>query len=152
MRADQSLFVIVVGCGRLGVYLADHLSRQGHSVVVVDANHTAFANLSTEYSGFKVEGDATELAVLKQAKINEADVVVGATHNDNVNLMIAQIARKVFNVPKVMARILEPQREELCHTLGIVTICPTTLAGDGILASIRGFSTPAQEGADPCTP
>ncbi len=152
MPADRSLFIIVVGCGRLGTYLADHLSHEGHSVVVIDTNCAAFAYLSAEYSGFKVEGDATELAVLKQAKINEADIVVGATHNDNVNLMIAQIAQKVFNVPKVMARILEPQREKLCHTLGIVTICPTTLAGDGILASIRGFSIPAQEGADPCTP
>ncbi|MBN1360217.1 MAG: TrkA family potassium uptake protein [Sedimentisphaerales bacterium] len=143
MRTDKSLFVIVVGCGRLGVYLADRLSHEGHSVVVVDSDHAAFANLSTEYSGFKVEGDATELGVLKQAKISEADIVVGATHNDNVNLMIAQIARKIFNVPKVMARIFEPQREELCHTLGIATICPTTLAGDGILASVRGSSAPA---------
>lgn len=147
MQAGKSLFVIVVGCGRLGVYLADRLSHEGHSVVVVDTNHAAFASLSAEYSGFKVEGDATELAVLKQAKVDQADIVIGATHNDNVNLMIAQIAQRVFNVPKVMARIFEPQREELCRTLGIVTICPTTLAGDGILASVRGYSTPAPGGS-----
>lgn len=141
MGADRSLFVIVVGCGRLGTYLADHLSHEGHSVVVVDTSGDAFANLSTEYSGFKVEGDATELAVLKQAKIDEADIVIGATHNDNVNLMIAQIAQKIFRVPRVVARVFEPQREELCHALGVATICPTTLAGDGILGLIREFST-----------
>lgn len=147
MGAERSLFVIVVGCGRLGTYLADDLSRQGHSVVVIDTDHRSFANLSTAYSGFKVEGDATELAVLRQAKIDQADVVVGATHNDNINLMIAQIAQEIFNVPRVVARIFEPQREELCRALGVVTICPTTLAGDRILGAIGEFSTACESGS-----
>jgi len=58
-------YIVIVGCGRLGAHLANHLSRDGHSVVAIDTEDRAFGNLSPEYSGFKVEGDATELAVLQ---------------------------------------------------------------------------------------
>jgi len=87
----SDLFIVIVGCGRLGSHLANQLSRAGHGVVVIDTNEHAFGNLSPEYSGFRVEGDATELAVLKQAKVNKADLVVATTRADNINLMVAQV-------------------------------------------------------------
>jgi trk system potassium uptake protein TrkA len=133
MSSRQAFFIVVIGCGRLGTYLANKLSGGGHSVVVVDINPSKFENLSSEFSGFKIEGDATELAVLKQAKAEKADALIAATSDDNVNLMIAQVAKKIFNVPKVVARVFEPSRGSLYRDLGIETICPTLIAGDSFL-------------------
>jgi trk system potassium uptake protein TrkA len=98
MTATKGLFIIVVGCGRLGSYLANKFSHDGANVVVVDHDERAFDALQAEYSGFKVEGDATEFAVLKQAR-RKADIVIRTTQDDNVNIMIAQIAQKVFRAP-----------------------------------------------------
>jgi trk system potassium uptake protein TrkA len=146
MDAGQGLFIIVVGCGRLGSYLANQLSGAGAGVVVVDSEERAFESLSSEFGGFKIEGDATELAVLKQARIEKADVVVGATHDDNANMMIAQIARKVFQVPQAIARVQEPRRVDLCRALGISSICPTAIAGDLVLQILAQAPAAGQDG------
>ena len=129
-------YIVIVGCGRLGSHLASQLSRDGHSIVVVDTNADAFGGLSPEYSGFRIEGNGAELAVLKQAKIDQADVVIAATREDNVNLMVAQVARRIFNVPRVLARVFDPRREEVYRDLGVDTVCPTTLASGVLLARI----------------
>ncbi|HEV57173.1 MAG TPA: TrkA family potassium uptake protein [Phycisphaerales bacterium] len=132
------LFVVIVGCGRLGSYLANRLSRAGHGVVVIDAEEHAFGNLSPEYSGFRVEGDATELAVLKQAKVNQADLVIATTRADNINLMVAQVAKTEFGVARVLARVFEPRREAVYRCLGVETICPTAVAGEMFLKAVGG--------------
>ena len=132
----SDLFIVIVGCGRLGSHLANQLSRAGHGVVVIDTDEHAFGSLSPEYSGFRVEGDATELAVLKQAKVDKADMVIATTRNDNVNLMVAQVARTVFAVPRVLARVFEPARKPIYRRLGIESICPTSVAADLFLESI----------------
>ncbi|NIV35869.1 MAG: NAD(P)-binding domain-containing protein, partial [Anaerolineae bacterium] len=98
-------YVIVVGCGRIGSLLANRLSSLGSSVVVIDREESAFQNLSTEFSGFRVTGDAAELAVLRQARIDKAECLLAITSHDNVNLMVAQVAQTVFSVPQVMARV-----------------------------------------------
>lgn len=133
--ADEQ-FIVIVGCGRLGSFLANRLSRVGHGVVVIDSDDRTFGKLSPEYSGFRIEGDATELAVLKQAKMDEADLVVATTREDNVNLMIAQVAKAEFGVARVLARVFEPRREEAYRRLGVETICPTAVAADLFLRSI----------------
>jgi trk system potassium uptake protein TrkA len=132
----SDLFIVIVGCGRLGSHLANRLSRAGHSVVVIDRDEQAFRNLSGEYSGFRVEGDATELAVLKQAKVDQADMVIAATRDDNVNLMVTQVARTAFAVSRVLARVFEPARKGVYHRLGIESICPTSVAAELFLESI----------------
>jgi trk system potassium uptake protein TrkA len=132
----SDLFIVIVGCGRLGSHLANRLSRAGHSVVVIDRDEQAFGNLSGEYSGFRVEGDATELAVLKQAKVDQADMVIAATRDDNVNLMVTQVARAAFAVSRVLARVFEPARKPVYHRLGIESICPTSVAAELFLESI----------------
>jgi len=149
MSPDQRLFIIIVGCGRLGSYLANRLSRDGHSVVAVDSNESAFDALSAEYSGFRVEGDATEFAVLKQAKIGKADLVIATTREDNINLMVAQVARKVFRVPRVMARVFEPEREKIYRDFGIETICPTSISGDVFLESLMKSPVITEKGSRP---
>lgn len=132
----SDLFIVIVGCGRLGSHLANQLSRTGHGVVVIDSKEHAFGNLSPEYSGFRVEGDATELAVLKQAKVNKADLVISTTRKDNINLMVAQVAKAEFAVPRVLARVFEPRREAVYRRLGVETICPTAVAAEMFLNSV----------------
>jgi trk system potassium uptake protein TrkA len=136
MAAD--FFVVIVGCGRLGSNLATRLSAAGHGVVVIDADERAFDNLSAEYSGFRLEGDAAELAVLRQAKVHQADLLIATTLDDNVNLIVAQVAKAAFAVPRVLARVFQPKREEVYRRLGVETICPTTVAVDLFLAAVAG--------------
>lgn len=127
-------YIIIAGCGRLGVHLANQLSRQGHSVVVIDVNDAKFRNLSAEFSGFRLEGNASELAMLKQAKASSADKLIAVTRDDNVNLAIAQIAHVVFKVPVVFARVNDPQREAIFREFGVRTVCPLLLAHDDLLS------------------
>jgi trk system potassium uptake protein TrkA len=134
----NSLYIVIVGCGRLGSGLANQLSRIGHSVVVIDSDETTFEDLSSDFSGFRIVGDATQLAVLRQAKLKDADVFFATTHGDNVNLMVAQVARKLFDVPQVLARVFDPRREEVYNQLGIETICPTSVAAEMFLLAVAG--------------
>jgi trk system potassium uptake protein TrkA len=137
MTSNHNLYIVVVGCGRLGSLLANKLSNEGHSIVVIDISTVAFDALTPDqFSGFRIEGDATELAVLKQAKIDKADAVIGATHDENVNIMVAQIAKKKFNVPKVFVRIFDSDKESFCNAIGIEFVCPTTMAAEKMIASL----------------
>ncbi|MEW6669431.1 MAG: TrkA family potassium uptake protein [Thermodesulfobacteriota bacterium] len=137
---------MIVGCGRLGSHLANQLSHVGHSVVVIDAEEATFNDLSPDFSGFRVQGDATQMAVLREAKLKRADVFFATTHEDNVNLMVAQVARKVFQVPHVLARVFDPMRQQVFDRLGIETICPTSVAAEMFLLSVASDRAARGEG------
>jgi len=139
-------YIVIVGCGRVGSLLANQLSRAGNSVVVIDREEATFSNLSSDFSGFRVDGDATQMAVLKEAKLKKADILIATTHDDNVNLMVAQVAKKIFNVPHVQARVFDPKREQVYAQLGIDTICPTSVAADLFLKAVAN-GTGEREGA-----
>jgi trk system potassium uptake protein TrkA len=130
--------VIIVGCGRLGAMLANQLSSSGSNVVVVDRDEASFNNLSTEFSGFRITGEAAELATLRRAKIDKADCLLAITPHDSVNLMVAQVARTVYQVPKVIARVFDPSRQAVYHEFGIETICPTQLSAEMFLSALQG--------------
>lgn len=132
----RSRYIVLVGCGRLGSRLANQLSRAGDSVVVIDRREAAFGDLSPDFSGFCVLGDATQMQVMKEAKVQEADIFIAATQEDNVNLMVAQVARKMFGVTRVLARVFDPRREEIYARLGIDTVCPTSLSADMFLRAV----------------
>lgn len=125
-------YIIIIGCGRLGSHLANLLSASKKSVVVIDKTEESFKRLTSNFSGFTIEADAIEEEVLEEAKIDQADVVVSVTNDDNTNIMIAQIAKKIYNVPKVIARLIEPNKQKIYNQLGIVTICPTILSAEEI--------------------
>jgi len=133
---SKTLFIVVVGCGRLGSLLANGLSGQGHSVVVIDQREEAFAELSTEFSGFKVVGDAVESETLRKARTADADCLIAAAEEDNVNLMVAQVAKEVFGVKRVIARVAEPARELAYRQFDIETVSPTSLAGERVLTAL----------------
>lgn len=134
---SDSQYIVIAGCGRLGSYLSNQLSREGHSVVVIDKKAAGFAHLSADFSGFRLEGDATQMLTLKAAKTHMAHALIATTHDDNVNLMVAQVARELFKVPKVMARVFDPRREQIYSRLAIETVCPTTVAAAMLLERLN---------------
>lgn len=127
---------LIVGCGRFGSFLANRLSTEGNSVIIIDINPDAFNALSPEFSGFTLEGDATEFNILEKAKISQADVLIASTRDDNINLMVGQVAGKICGVSHVFARLYNPKRVETFRELGIQTICPPLIAGEKLLGII----------------
>ena len=118
---------VIMGCGRVGGRLAGLLDVDGHSVTVVDNNSQSFRRLPPGFKGVALAGNGLDQEVLKKAGIEEADVFVAVTQGDNRNVMAAQIAKHIFNVPRSMCRIYDPLRQELYNTLGLETISPTTV-------------------------
>jgi trk system potassium uptake protein TrkA len=129
----QTQYIVIVGCGRLGGNLANKLSTVGHSVVIVDQREAAFDKLAVDFSGFKVIGDASELGVLQEIKVQKADYLFAVTTRDSTNLMVAQVAQIIFNVPHVVARVFDPVREEIYRDFGVKTISPTNLSANAFL-------------------
>lgn len=128
--------IVIVGCGRLGGALANHLSSAGHNVVVIDRRDGAFDKLGPDFSGFRLIGDAVEPHTLKEAGIQKADCLFATTTGDNTNLMVAQVAKEVFNVKRVVARVFDPARELLYKEFGIETISPVKLSADAFLGLV----------------
>ncbi|MEM9952816.1 MAG: TrkA family potassium uptake protein [Chloroflexota bacterium] len=122
--------VVVVGCGRLGSTVASDLSANGHRVIVIDTRESSFDKLAQSYSGYKIVGDAVEYQTLAEADIDDADFLFAATTEDNTNLMVAQVAKKFFNIGTVVARVYDPHREVIYKDFGIKTISPTRLSSD----------------------
>jgi trk system potassium uptake protein TrkA len=119
--------VVIMGCGRVGAQLAALLDSEGHKVVVLDTDDYSFRRLPSAFSGTALLGNGTDEDILKRAGIEEADVFVAVTQGDNRNVMAAQIAKHMFNVPKVICRIYDPLRRELYNTLGLEAFSPTTI-------------------------
>jgi len=121
------MYVIIVGCGRVGSELAKLLSAEGHDVVVIDKNPTAFERLGGTFNGLTLVGNGFSLSLLKQAGIEKADAFCSVTNGDNTNLVSAQAAKKIFKVPKVIARVYDPARAHIYKALGLDIISGTIL-------------------------
>lgn len=132
----RSGHVVVVGAGRLGRTLGARLSAAGESVILVDHAVAALERTPPEFTGFKVRGDAAELETLRRADMGGARLVFATTERDNLNLMVAQAARHIFKVERVLARVSDPSREGLYSRLGVLTVNPTALAAEACLADL----------------
>ena len=119
--------VVIMGCGRVGAQLASLLDREKHSVTVLDTDAYSFRRLPSDFNGTALLGNGIDEDTLKRAGIEEADIFVALTQGDNRNVMAAQIAKHIFNVPRVVCRIYDPLRQELYSTLGLETFSPTTI-------------------------
>ena len=119
--------VIIMGCGRVGAQLATLLCADGHTVTVLDRDANSFRRLPSDFGGTALLGNGLDQEVLRRAGIEEADAFVTVTQGDNRNVMAAQIAKHIFNVPRVLCRIYDPLRRELYETLGLEAISPTTI-------------------------
>jgi trk system potassium uptake protein TrkA len=119
--------IVIMGCGRAGAQLAALLDADGHSITILDIDANSFRRLPPAFGGTALLGNGIDAEVLKKAGIEEADVFVAVTQGDNRNIMAAQIAKHIFNVPRVLCRIYDPLRQELYDTLGIEAFSPTTI-------------------------
>ena len=128
---------IVVGCGRVGSQLATMLSVEGHNVTVIDRDEDAFRRLGSTFNGVTIKGLGFDEEVLDEAGIREADVFAAVTDLDNTNLMAAEVARKIFGVPHVVARLYNPQRERTYQQLDMDYVCGTTLVAEKLLEKIE---------------
>jgi trk system potassium uptake protein TrkA len=132
--------VVIVGCGRVGARIAATLDQAGHRVSVVDINAAQFRRLPQDFSGKAIVGTGIDEDVLKSADIEDAEAFFAVTQGDNTNIMSAQIAQTVFEIPHVVARIYDPVREDTYRRMGIHTVCPTTTIASLMLSSIQGAS------------
>ena len=105
--------IMIVGCGRVGSQLAVLLSQEGHNVTIIDKNADSFKRLGGTFNGVTAVGNAFDEKLLRELKINKQDAFVSVTSGDNTNLMASQIARKMFKVPRVIARVYDPQRADI---------------------------------------
>jgi trk system potassium uptake protein TrkA len=119
--------VVIMGCGRTGAQLAGLLDADQHQVTILDTDTYSFRRLPPDFGGTALLGNGLDEESLKKAGIEEADAFVALTQGDNRNVMAAQIAKHIFDVPKVICRIYDPIRRELYNTLGIETFSPTTI-------------------------
>ncbi len=124
--------VVIMGCGRVGAWLARSLDADGHQVTVLDTDPYSFRRLSfpkplSDFKGTALVGNGIDEEALKRAGIEETDVFFALTQGDNRNVMASQIAKHIFKVPKVVCRIYDPLRRDLYSQLGLEAISPTTV-------------------------
>jgi trk system potassium uptake protein TrkA len=129
------VFVMVVGAGRVGAALATSALQTGHTVSVLDEDPLSHERLDVELGrsweeagGRFTIGTALEVDALVEAGIEEADVFIASTNGDNTNVVVSQIAQRRFDVPRVVARVLDPRRAAWYREQGVHTICPTQIA------------------------
>jgi len=121
--------IVIIGCGRVGAFLAGLLDEDGHAVTVVDLERVAFEHLPQSYKGNTLLGNGTDLDILRQAGIENAEALFALTQGDNRNLMGAQIAKEIFGVRRVIAKVNDPIRARLYRSKGLTTISRTTILG-----------------------
>lgn len=129
--------IVVVGCGRVGSQLATMLSVEGHNVVVIDRDESAFRRLGSTFNGVTLLGLGFDEEVLEQAGIREADAFAAVTNLDNTNLMACEVARKIFGVRHVVARLYNPVRERTYQQLDLDYVCGTTLVAENLVEKIK---------------
>lgn len=132
--------VIIIGCGRVGSRLAQLMSRRGHDVTVIDSDPAALKRLGPSFKGQKIVGIGFDRDVLIEAGIQRADALAAVTVSDEANVVSARLARQVFRVPRVVARVYDPGKAEIYRRFGLQTISPVSLGVDR-LAEMISFTS-----------
>jgi trk system potassium uptake protein len=124
--------IIIMGCGRVGAEVSKLMSAEGHDVTVIDCDETVREQLGPAFRGRLVIGIGFDREVLLKAGIEHADAFAATSDSDNANIIAARIARNVFHVPKVVARLYDPKRAEIYRRLGLTTISSTAWGAERI--------------------
>lgn len=132
-------YTIIIGCGRLGASLANTLSNNGENVLIIDENVDSFTRLAPNFGGLSIVGNGTDFGTLEEARISDATALIAVTNDDNTNIMVAQIARDMFHVRQVIARLYDPDCENVYREFGIDTICPSVLSANKINKLLSTF-------------
>jgi len=132
------MYVVIMGCGRVGARLANMLVDAGHEVLVLDLNPSAFDRLGSEFAGQTMVGNGIDLEVLLRAGIERADAFAAVTQGDNRNIMASQIAKHMYNVKQVVTRIYDPIRQDTFQALGLDAISPTIIGAQVFYSMLTG--------------
>ena len=122
------MYIIIVGGGRIGYYLAKALLDEGHEVLMVEKKANVCETITEEMGSICVRGDGCETSTLAEIGTSRADMFVAVTGDDEDNLVACQVAKHKFNVPRTIARIRNPANENIFKKLGIdVTVSSTNI-------------------------
>ena len=139
----SNVHIIIGGCGRLGAEIAEQLSRDAdNDVVVIDVNGLVFDQLGSSFNGETLTGDCTDRDVLEQAGIQRADGLIAVTRSDNANLMAVEVATHLYDVPSTIARLFNPDREDVYRKLGVRYVSSTNTIAKLFLNEFREESFP----------
>jgi len=118
------MYIIIIGCGRFGSNLAKGLSDDGNNICVIERDADKLNNLGSGFNGLRVNGIEYDSDNLLEAGIENADALIAVTSDDNINITVSLIADKIYNVPKIIARVNDPEKNYFYEKLGIDTINP----------------------------
>ncbi|WP_405610867.1 TrkA family potassium uptake protein [Streptomyces sp. NBC_01511] len=127
------MHIVIMGCGRVGAALATSLERQGHTVAVIDQDPTAFRRLGSGFGGRRINGVGFDQDTLRDAGIEDAGAFAAVSSGDNSNIIAARVAREMFGIENVAARIYDPRRAEVYQRLGIPTVATVRWTADQML-------------------
>lgn len=131
------MHIVIMGCGRVGSALAANLDEAGHSVAIIDQDHSSFQKLPRAFAGHKVTGVGFDRDTLVAADIKSADAFAAVSSGDNSNIISARVAREEFGVPNVIARIYDPRRAEIYQRLGIDTVATVAWTTQQFMRRLR---------------
>ena len=121
---------LVIGCGGLGATIASKCSTEGKNVMIIDENPKTFEALSDRFSGYTFVGDASDLELLEEAGITSSKDIIITTGDESLNIFLAHVARKVYNVPNIYVRLSDPESEILLKGMEVKAIYPLQLSFD----------------------
>ncbi|MEU3270815.1 TrkA family potassium uptake protein [Saccharomonospora sp. NPDC006951] len=130
------MYVVIMGCGRVGASLAAALERLGHEVAVIDRDREAFRRLGSDFHGRQVVGMGFDRQVLTEAGLGRAGAFAAVSSGDNSNIISARVARETFGVEHVVARIYDPKRAAVYERLGIPTVATVPWTTDRFLRTL----------------
>jgi trk system potassium uptake protein len=130
------LHAIIAGCGRVGAYLATTLADDGHDVVIIDKDETAFRRLGEGFKGTTLRGIVFDRSTLDDARIRQAKAFVAVTSGDNSNIVSARTAKERYGVDHVVARIYDPARAEIFERMGVTIIASARWTAESILREL----------------
>lgn len=128
MKKDKRNTAIIVGCGRFGSTVANRMSEQNNNVIIIDIDQSNFRKLSHSYGGLTKEGDGTDIDILESVNIQNADVLIAATNDDDTNIMVGEIAKRIYKVDEVVVRVFDPSKDICLKNAGVKIIYPAILS------------------------
>jgi trk system potassium uptake protein len=137
------MHLIIIGCGRVGSALAEASCRDGNDVVVIDKDPAVFQKLGAGFNGVTMRGTGCDQEQLREAGIERCDAFVAATDSDSVNMMAAEIALRIYRVPRVVVRLYEPQHERSMRVLGLDYVSDAALAVEAIVDKLEAIAPAA---------
>jgi trk system potassium uptake protein TrkA len=132
------MYVVIMGCGRVGARLARLMVDAGNEVLVMDLTPAAFERLGRDFPGVTMVGNGIDHDDLVKAGIERAEAFAAVTQGDNRNIMAAQIAKHVFKVPRVVTRIYDPIRQDTFKALGLDAVSPTVIGAQAFYSLLTG--------------